>query len=113
MSKVVQNIGTEAIQKHTILFGDSEIILTLRFLPRQTMWIMDVVYGEHYAYGVKLTVGVPHLFSMNFPFDFIVRDLSGNGIDPFKRTDFNDGRCELYFLESSDMESIRGVEVPE
>lgn len=113
MSKVVQNIGIEAIQKHTILFGDSEIILTLRFLPRQTIWIMDIQYGDSYSYGVKLAVGVFHLFSRNFPFDFIVRDLSGEGIDPFKRTDFNNGRCELYLLEKSDMESIRGVEVPE
>jgi len=113
MAKVVQNITSEAFQKHTILFGDSQIFLKLRFFPRQMVWLMDVTYGTTSSYGVKLSVGVYHIFSRNLPFDFVVRDLSGNGIDPFKRTDFSEGRCELYLLETSDMETIRGVEVPE
>jgi len=113
MSKVIQNIGSESIQRHTILFGDAEIILTLRFYSKSSMWCMDAEYGTHAVRGVKLSVGVLHILSQNLPFDFIVRDLSGNGIDPFKREDFSEGRCALYLLESSDMESIRGVEVPE
>jgi len=111
--KVIDNIGSEALQRHTILFGDSSIILTLRFFPKQTSWFFDVTYGDASVYGVKLSVGVLHILSQNFPFDFIVRDLSGNGIDPFKRKDFEEDRCALYLLEASDMESIRGVEVPE
>jgi len=110
--KLIQNIGSEAIQKHTILFGDSEIILTLRFYPKQTIWCLDAQYGNKSILGVKLSVGTLHMLSKNFPFDFIVIDLLGNGIDPFKRNDFSDNRCELYLLEASDMSSIRGVEVP-
>jgi hypothetical protein len=29
----------------------------------------------------------------------------------FKRQDFSSGRCEIYMLESSEMEQIRGAEV--
>ena len=113
MAKVIQNIGSEANQKHTILFGESEIILNLRFYPRTTSWFMDVSYGLESIFGVKLSIGVLHLLSNNLPFDFVVRDLSGRGIDPFRRKDFSEGRCELYLLDSDDMEDIRGVPVPQ
>jgi hypothetical protein len=49
--------------------------------------------------------------SQNQPFDFICVDKSGNGIDPFTRTDFSGGRCEIYLLEAADMVQIRGVDV--
>ena len=51
MAKVVQNITSEAFQKHTILFGDSQIFLKLRFFPRQMVWLMDVTYGTTSSYG--------------------------------------------------------------
>lgn len=111
MAKIIQNIGSEAIQRHTILFGNKEIILTLRFFPRQTIWLMDIVYGDVSIFGIKLSTGVLHILSRNLPFDFIVQDLSGNGIDPFKRYDFSEERCVLYMLEASDMEDIRGISV--
>jgi hypothetical protein len=63
------------------------------------------------VYGLKLSVGVLHMLSQNQPFDFICVDKSGNGIDPFTRTDFSGGRCEIYLLEAADMVQIRGVEV--
>ena len=113
MAKLIQNIGSESIQKHTILFGDYEIILLLRFYSRNKMWLMDVNYRTTAFYGVKLSVGVLHMLSKNLPFDFIVSDLSGNGIDPFKSTDFSNGRCQLYLLEADDMQDIRNVEVQE
>lgn len=111
MAKLIQNIDADAIQRHTILLEGNEIYLTLRFYPRCTMWCMDVEYGEKEAKGIKLSTGVLHLSSKNFPFDFIVQDLSGNGIDPFKKTDFFDERCSIVMLEPTEMEAYRGVPV--
>lgn len=112
MAVRIQNITSEPIQRHTILFQESEVILTLRFFPRNEIWMFDAEHQGNAVRGVKLSAGVLHMISRNQPFDFVVRDLSGNGIDPFRRSDFSDGRCELYMLQASDMEGIRGAEVP-
>ena len=111
MTRLLENIGEEPIQRHTILFQDYEIILTLRFHPTCEMWCIDVEYLGSNIYGVKLSCGVLHMLSKNYPFDFVCTDNSGNGIDPFKRNDFSTNRCSLYMLESDDMQSIRGVPV--
>ncbi|WP_286931338.1 hypothetical protein [Marinobacter sp.] len=51
--------------------------------------------------------------SRNLPFDFIVTDESGNGLDPFRLDDFEQGRCRLYLLEPEDMLRVRNnAEVP-
>ncbi len=111
MAIVVQNITDEAIQRHTVLLDGVEVVLRLRYFPRQQMWCADVSRGDHYAFGVKLSVGVLHLLSRNFPFDIVVRDWSGTGFDPFRRNDFAGGRCQLHLLEAADMVDIRGVGV--
>lgn len=110
--KRIQNITNEPIQRHTIVFDESEIILTLRFYPRTQVWCMDAEYLDWQVFGLKLSVGVLHMISQNQPFDFIVTDNSGEGFDPFQRTDFQSGRCNLYLLEPADMVRIRGDEVP-
>ena len=109
--KQLQNLTNEPIQRHTILFEQSEITFVLRFYPRTQVWLFDVEFGNKQVYGLKLSVGVLHMLSQNQPFDFICVDKSGNGIDPFTRTDFSGGRCEIYLLEAADMVQIRGVEV--
>jgi hypothetical protein len=109
--KRLQNITDEPIQRHTILFEQSEITFVLRFYPRTGVWLFDAEFGNKRVFGLKLSVGVLHMLSQNQPFDFVCLDRSGNGIDPFTRQDFSAGRCEIYLLEAADMQSIRGVEV--
>jgi hypothetical protein len=107
------NITDEPIQRHTIIFEESEIVLKLRFLPKNEIWLMDIEYGDYQIFGVKLSVSVLHITSGNMPFDFVVFDNSGNGIDPFQSGDFVNGRCSLYMLERDDMLEIRrGEAVP-
>ena len=109
----IQNITNEPIQRHTVIFEESEIILKLRFFPRNQFWTMDVEYGDYQVFGVKLSVGVLHITSGNMPFDFTVTDMSGNGIDPFQRNDFSSGRNRLYMFDRDEMLQIRrGEAVP-
>lgn len=109
----VQNITSEPIQRHTIVFEESEIILTLRFYPRTQIWCFDAEYKEWAVHGIKISVGVPHIISQLQPFDFACIDRSNNGIDPFQVGDFSSGRCGLYMLETADMVDVRGgAEVP-
>jgi len=105
----IQNISSEAIQRHSILFNEAEVVFTLRFYPRSQMWCFDAEYGDWSIKGIKLSVGVLHIAGQNQLFDFFVSDLSNNGIDPFAKTDFSSGRCILYLIEQEDIEDIRGV----
>lgn len=108
----IDNIDDDPHQRHTILFGESEVVLSLRFHPTVEIWTIDVTYGGRQAMGYKLSVGVLHMRSRNFPFDFIVADNTGQGLDPLRLDDFVTGRCSLYMLDASDMEAIRGQPVP-
>ena len=111
MALKLQNISAEAFQRHSIIFREAEIILTLRFYPRSQIWCMDLSYLDWEVNGIKLSTGVLHIAGQNKQFDFIVRDLSNNGLDPFKKTDFEEGRCEIYMLEQLDIEEIRGIDI--
>lgn len=108
----IQNITDEAHQRHVIVFDESEIELTLRFHPTVEMWTFDTVYKTLNADGYKLSVGVLHMRSRNFPFDFVVRDQTDAGLDPFRLDDFSTGRCALYLLDAADMEIVRDAPVP-
>jgi len=109
--KKILNIGSEPIQRHTLLFEETEIILTLRFFPTVQQWFFDAEYKTFAVYGIKLALGVLHMRSRNQPFDFVMQDNSGLGLDCFRIGDFSDGRCSLYLVESVDMKAIRGVAV--
>lgn len=108
----LENIGSEAYQRHVVTFEESEVVIGLRFHPTVAMWTIDVEYKGIQALGYKLSVNVLHMRSRNYPFDFIVVDNSGNDLDPFRLDDFTVGRCNLYMLGSDDMEGIRNAPVP-
>ena len=109
--KQVENIGNEGFQSHTIPLPTGDLILKLKFLSLVGFWQMSVEFNGKSINGIKLSVGVLHMRSANFPFDFIVQDTSESGIDPFKSDDFTLGRCILYLLESDEIAEIRGQEV--
>ena len=107
------NKNIQLIKKYyEVKIEDQEIILSLRFYPTIEQWNFDVEFKEKKVLGVKLSLGTLHIVSANLPFDFIVLDGSGEGVDPFKVDDFvTDGRCKLYILDPEDMEEIRGIPV--
>jgi hypothetical protein len=107
----IDNIGNEGSQTHTIPLADGDIILDIRFLSSVQFWQMSVTYNGKTINGVKMSCGVLHMRSVNFPFDFIVTDESGAGVDPYKVDDFSNSRNLVYLLDSDEMEAIRGQEV--
>jgi hypothetical protein len=107
----IDDITDETIQRHIIQFEQDEIVFVLRFHPFTEMWTFDLTYKDKSANGVKLAVGVLHIRSENFPFDFVVSDESGTGLDPFRSFDFSEGRNILYILDAADMAGIRGTTV--
>jgi len=107
----IQNITDETNQRHLVVFEQSEIALVLRYHPTVEMWAFDVEYKNRRSNGYKLAAGPLHIRSRNYPFDFVVIDETGQGLDPLRRDDFSTGRCSLYLLEAADMEAIRGAAV--
>lgn len=108
----VTNLTDDPFQEHVILFEESEIILDLRFYSTVEKWVFNVSFKDFSILGVKLAVNTLHMESSNMPFDFIVTDESGSGLDPFKLNDWEDERCNLFMLNALEMEEIRGVKVP-
>lgn len=109
----LNNITEEPIQLHTIPldFSDNDLKLTIRFYPTIQAWYVDVEWNKNFVKGVKLSLGVLHILSSNLPFDIVVGDTSGNGIDPFRIDDFVAGRCTIGILNNEEIASIRGVTV--
>lgn len=112
MAVRLQNIDDTPHQRHTVIVDEAEVNLALRFHPTVEMWVLDVDYAGRQASGFKLSLSVLHMASQNFPFDFVVEDTSGTGLDPFRLDDFATGRCRLYMLDAADMEAWRGAPVP-
>ncbi len=88
------------------------IVLNLRYHPTVEMWVIDIEYKEARVLGLKLSLGVLHMQSKNLPFDFVIIDRSGTGLDPIRLDDFATDRCILYMLDADDMEVVRGAPVP-
>lgn len=109
MALQIENISDDAIQTHTIIFEEDEINLTLRFYELTEMWCFDAEYKDKSVFGIKLSAGVLHIRSQNFPFDFVVE--TTNGIDPFRVDDFYNQRCSLYLVTREEMLSVRGQDV--
>lgn len=115
---IINNITSDASQRHFLEFDRGSIELELFFLPAVQMWKMNVTYtragdteAQRSIYGVKLANATTHFKHRNWPFDFAVVDTSGNGVDPFRLDDFSTGRSELYFVTPTEMIQIRGVDV--
>jgi len=109
MALQIENITNEAYQSHTIVFEEDVIELSLRFYPTVQIWCFDATYKEKSVLGVKLSAGILHMRSQNFPFDFVVS--TTEGIDPFRTTDFSAGRYKLYLVTREEMEAVRDAPV--
>lgn len=96
--KKLTGITSDPIQEHRFIVDGEEVIITLRFYPTIQAWCFDVEYLGRLIKGVKASLGVWHLKSSNFPFDFTFIDTSKSGIDPRYIDDFETGRV-LFVLD--------------
>lgn len=102
-------VTAEPIQEFRIPFEDTDIQITLRFLPVMSYWTISLIYKGKTVNFKKLSLGTIHLQGSNLPFDFVVS--TNDGIDPYHADDFLE-RCELLLLERFEVEFYRGVELP-
>jgi hypothetical protein len=105
------NITDDTIQTFTLIVGDETAVITLRFYPMIQMWMFDLTFRDINIKGIKISLGVLHMNSYNFPFDFIAADTSGNGLSPFDVNDFESGRIQFFRLTAEEIEDFRGYSV--
>ena len=94
-------------QKHSIDLNGNKLNLNVVF-NKIGSWFFNLDFNQRQVFSVKLSTGVFHLESSNFPFDFIV--FGEGGLDPYKTDDFIQ-RCRLYLVEKSEVEAIKGTEI--
>jgi hypothetical protein len=109
--KQLTGIAAECYQSFTLIVGNEEAIINLKYLEVTRQWFFDLEFRGQNIYGVKLTLGCLHINNYNFPFDFVVQDTSNSGIDPFQIDDFFGGRCILYQITAEEIATYRGYNV--
>lgn len=82
------------------------ITLTLRYMPSQQMWTMDLAQGDFIANGIQI-VAAPNLIR-NFRniINFGMACLTSDGLDPYYVDDFANQRVGLYLLTSDEILQI-------
>jgi len=105
------NIEDKAIQEFVLKIGAEEANIQFRFYPTLQEWYFTLEFRGIIINNVKISLGVLHINSYNFPFDFVAGDTSGLGIDPFKIDDFQIGRINFYLLTAEEIADYRGFNV--
>ncbi len=105
--KYLNKIQSIAYQRFFLTGNPGQrIIMTLRFLPSQEMWMMDIAYDDFKTNGIAI-VNSPNLlrgYKNIIPFGISCN--SNDGIDPHFIDDFATQRVNLYLLTAADVEEI-------
>ena len=82
------------------------ITLTLRYMPFQEIWVMDVEYQNIVINGVRVvnSPNILHTFKNTLPFGFMCASVED--IDPTFIDDFSTQRSNLYLLNEQDVLDI-------
>ena len=107
--KLIDRITENALQT-MILTGNAgqKIDLSMRYMPSQQGWFMDVVYGDFSVYGVRV-VASPNMlrgFRNKIPFGLLCTTLQG--VDPYRINDFATGYAKMYLMTADDVINIEG-----
>lgn len=84
-----------------------QINMTLRFMPRQSQWIMGVSYGDFSAQGIAVVCGLNLLQKFKNIIPFGISCVCTNGLDPYTLNAFVDQQANLYLLNAEDVETIQ------
>lgn len=115
--------GTDAKISLRIPFENTEIDITVVYLPQTQKWIIRSITYQYLLNGVVktfqsygadlITGGYPIFYSFNLPFAFfITKNDDTLSSDPALINDFSQGYNSFYYLDRNNMLAIRRVDVP-
>lgn len=92
---------TDTAQQRIALTGNAgqRIIMDLRYMPTQQMWMADFTYNDFVAKGVKITQSpnILRCFKNIIPFGIICT--TNHGLDPYRIDDFSIGSSQLFLQD--------------
>lgn len=102
----INNIGSEAYQEVTyILDSGSTTTLTLRFLPTQGRWLLDVVDDNGFEiHGLYVCCHPNLLDKWHNVVKYGISVSTEDGIDPYRQEDFETGYAYFTMLDSDETE---------
>ncbi|MBQ0113348.1 MAG: hypothetical protein KBT03_09485 [Bacteroidales bacterium] len=86
-----------------------EIKFSLRFLPTQKSWILNVVCDNMKVDGIKVCRSGNILDKFHNIINFGVAILTESGEDPFQITDFADGTAQFCVLNRDELKEVTGA----
>lgn len=105
--KIIDRLTNSPIQTLTLTGNTGQKIrLTVRYMPSQQSWFMDVNYNDFNLYGIRIVASVNLLrgYQNIIPFGFICTTESP--IDPYSIDDFSSGFAKLYLMTPNDVITI-------
>lgn len=101
----VTDISNDAIQNFTVNLSDgNRLVLTLRYIPTQNCWYLDIDYkdGEFVLYGTKVVTSYDLLLHWEKIVPIGIAITTEENSEPWFIDDFLTGRCKMFILENKD-----------
>lgn len=105
--KYIDRITNSPIQTMTLTGNQRQRInLTMRYMPSQQSWFMDVAYQDFSVYGLQVVASVNMLrnYKNVVPFGFVCT--TEQQIDPYRLDDFLTGFAKMYLMNEQDVINI-------
>lgn len=98
--RVLNTLTENAYQIVSFITAEGEKVkLTLRFIPSQEVWILDVESPSLTVYGISLSAHPNLLDSYKNIISWGLYVWSRDGFDPWRIDDFSKGRIKIAVLE--------------
>lgn len=105
--RYLNKITDQALQRFNLTGNPGErTIATLRYMPTQQNWVMDLQYNDFILNGITVTTSPNILRAYKNLIPFGICCNSTDGLDPYLIDDFAVQRCNLYLLDRADVLAI-------
>jgi hypothetical protein len=106
----VQGITADAYQTQNALLQDgTKVGITLRYVPQQLGWFMDLTYLEFalYSFRVSALPNILNQYRNKLPFGMAC--FTSDGVSPSQQQDFSSGYATLYILTPEEISYYLGL----
>lgn len=106
--QLITTINEEAYQEFSyVLDSGVKTTITLRFLPTQRRWLLDVSDENGFTvYGLYACCSPNILDKWNNVIDYGISINTDDKVDPYRQEDFASGYAFLCFLDKEEKESV-------
>lgn len=103
----ITSLTSSANQSVTIVTNEGVYYkLTLRYLPTQLSWVMDIVSDNFKLYNQRVGCSVNVLDKYHNILNFGLAVWTIDGLDPMNVEDFDSGYAEIYIFNKDEKEVI-------